>query len=612
MVTRKKPVTFRKAKAKAAKKAVAKRARKAVAVAKSPTKAQAAAIVRMAAIKDQQAMCVLDLEALIKSLDPYFLKRLEPPQRLLCQALTDFRRGLDVKTTDGNLVHGKDYDGLLNLFSRDTYKSTIGMEFFPIWLCLYWLYDHRKPIRCPAILTFQAKLPKAVLHMKKIKRLMVSDEFCYMFGHIVPPHRDPDKWDTQEYLNLHKVDRGGAKENCIEVASIGASYTGWHVTDKLTDDAVTEENYSSVTEQEKIKAGISVTDNILDSEHGKSYYFGTPYSPMDANVALKNDEFGRMLTIETPCFDEPPDDFFEWAKMRPDDEFYARMGNACAKKYTLNFPVRLPLDKLAAKYRKQGSKFFASQQLLDVTDVGTNIFRKKWLDNVWVTREEALDRVKGRWALCLDSAWKRQETKGGGDDTAMWVVGYDKDASPYAIDLEVSNTMSESEGMEFMAEWLAKYPKIKRIVKEKKPGEASSFNRNWRNYCKSRGFRYIPVTEPKRTGTVVGKENRIRELAPLFEMGDIFIVESLSHLDEFIKQYSQFCDGYTGKDDILDALADSIHLEVRPATPMEDDTRDQWQTGYRHIPTVSDNMVRTAPHIGVGRRAGWASLKGRL
>ncbi len=248
-----------------------------------------------------------------------------------------------------------------------------------------------------------------------------------------------------------------------------------------------------------------------------------------------------------------------------------------------------------------------------MSDIGTSVFRKSWLDNCYVSRQEAMELCKGhRWALCIDSAWKRQETKGTGDDTTMGIVGYDRDAMPYLIDLFVSNTISEAQGMEEMAAFLGKYPQVSRIIKERKPGEASNFPQNWRRFCKSRGYRYIAVTEPPRPGSAIVKENRIRGLAPHFEMGEFYIVESVPHIDAFVKQYTQYAGEGSGKDDILDMLADAAMIQVRPAAPIEDNPRNQWNPGYRPIPTVSDNMVGNAPPIGARTRAGWASLKGRL
>jgi hypothetical protein len=111
-----------------------------------------------------------------------------------------------------------------------------------------------------------------------------------------------------------------------------------------------------------------------------------------------------MLTLKVPCFDEPPDKFYEWAKMKPDDDDYARLGNECAMLYSLNFPKRLTLENLAKKFRKQGSKFFASQQLLDVSDIGTSVFRKSWLDTRRVRhRDQRVPQVVAGQLLCVPS-----------------------------------------------------------------------------------------------------------------------------------------------------------------------------------------------------------------
>jgi hypothetical protein len=572
------------------------------------TAAERAAAKKAKAAEDRNFLrvnCIKSLEFFILAMDPYFHTRLEEPHVGLCKALTNFRRGLPVTLPDGTVVNPKHYDGFLNFFSRDTYKSTIICEWFPIWLCLYWTYDPGVENRAPAIMLFQAKLDKAELHLKKIKRTMTSKRFTDVFPELVPPHRSIDKWDTQSYLNLHGVDRGGAKEHCIEIAGVTADYTGWHLTDKIVDDAVTEGNYTSVTDQEKVKAGIKINDNILDTDHGLSYFVGTPYAINDANMALTRGEMGRMLSFIVPCFDEDPAQFFAWARMHPTDDGYEEALAACEIYYNMNFPVRLTLPKLAGKFRKQGSKFFTSQQLLDIEDQGSAIFKARWLDDVWVSKQEAMKRCEGRALyMFIDSAWKKQQNKGHGDDTAIGIVGYDKDGDPYLLDLYVSDEMTEAEGMLKMARWVDRYA-VARIYKETF-GE-DDFAGRWRNWCKSESRRLVRVQTPKRSKNVTGKENRIRQLAPQFEMGRYFVCEDIDevHLRQFREQFKLYAGEGTCKDDILDMMADSVMSDVAPrhGAGAKGDTHT-WQNPYRPLGGQTDHMSH-AP--GAPRRFGWAT-----
>lgn len=553
--------------------------------------------------RDIQAECLKSLESLAVALNPYFQDNFEPPQRALMAALTNWRRGLPITLLDGTIVDPKSvtdpYDLFACFFPRDTYKSTIICELFVIWLCLYWVIERGEQ---PAIYLFQATLDKAKLHLAQIKRMMCSDAFYAIFPMFVPRHRDPDKWGTSEYLDLPCVSRAqGRREHSIQVASIGAAFTGHHGTDIINDDPVTQDNYASETEQNAIYSGLQLQDNLSDTRLGLRYQVGTPYSGFDANVRCINGDLGKPLLFLQTAFDEPPEQFFEWANPRTPADRRTALELKVRDLYKLNFPGRLDLDTLAGKFRRQGSRFFSSQQLLSVRDDSKNIFRREWFEASLVSRDEAMKRITGRRkVLIVDSAWKKAHNKGTGDDVAIGALGYDKDGCPYLFDLVVSDTMSEGDGMGVMSAMITRHG-ITKLVKETY-GE-DQFAIHWRDYCKSRGKKYVPCSTPRRESKT-GKENRIRQMAPAFELGEYFIVDSIPELATLRRQMLNYAGEGSGRDDILDMMADALHVEVKvSAERSEGDSA--WQSGYRPTPTMS------APDQNNTGFTGWRMERGR-
>ena len=558
--------------------------------------------------RDLQAACLADLETLAVALNPFFAENFEAPQRALMKALTNWRRGLPITLLDGTTVNPKSvtdpYDLFACFFPRDTFKSTIICELFVIWLCLYWVIERGEQ---PAIYLFQATLDKAKLHLAQIKRMMCSDPFYAIFPMFVPRHRDPDKWGTSEYLDLPCVSRSqGRREHSIQVASIGAAFTGHHGTDIINDDPVTQDNFASETEQTAIYNGLQLQDNLSDTRTGLRYQVGTPYSGFDANVRCIQGDLGKPLLFLQTAFDEPPDTFFEWANPRTTEDRRKQLESRVRELYKLAFPNRLTLDVLAGKFRRQGSRFFSSQQLLSVRDDSKNIFRREWFEASLVSLAEAMKRTAGkRRVLIVDSAWKKPHNKGTGDDSAIGVLGYDKEGSPYLLDLVVSDTMTEAAGMSVMSSLIARW-QVGKVVKETY-GE-DNFSTHWRDFCKSGGRKYVPISTPRRESKT-GKENRIRALAPAFELGEFFVVDSLAALPVLRKQMLDYSGEGSGRDDILDMMADAIHVEVKARPEASADEPQVWQTGYAPMPTVSSPQVhapmrvRFDPNNG---RSGWA------
>lgn len=564
-----------------------------------------------AALSDLQVECIASLESLAIALDPFYDENFERPHRVLCKALTDYRRGLPVTLLDGSIVEPKNASGFSVWFPRDTFKSAIICELYPIWLSLYWVFEKRSQ---PAIYIFQAKLDKAQLHLAKIKRLMCSPAFRSLFGSIVPSHANPENWGTQSQCDIAGIGHLGRREHSIQIASIGAVFTGHHGTDIINDDGVTEENYASETEQLRVFTGWQLQDNLRDTKTGLRYFVGTPYQPRDANVRVMQGELGDTIQFRMPAFVEPPDTFFEWASNRTPQARRDELRPRVEADYTLKFPGRLTLDELGRKFRSQGSKIFTSQQLLEATDTSKTVFRKEWLANAYVTIEEIRKRCT-RFIMVIDSAWKRQENKGTGDDTSIGVVGYDRDGDVYFADLFVSDTCTEIHGYDIMHGMIKRWNCV-RIFKERF-GE-DSFATRWRDWCKSKGYKITPVIQPDRVGTAVGKENRIRAMAPYVEDGHLFVREDLPYLHEFTQQFSQYAGEGSGKDDILDMLADAVRQEVKPATPRPTGDAEQsgWQSPYhelRHVSTgLTHSPTRNVVSFDPDRKSGWTSMRARL
>lgn len=225
---------------------------------------------------------------------------------------------------------------------------------------------------------------------------------------------------------------------------------------------------------------------------------------------------------------------------------------------SLFFPEVLTHEALDKIKRRQGASIFSKQYLNEpVSDENATFKREQIIRIPWA-------KVSGRpmnWYLSIDPAYyDPRGTMQYSDYAVLALVGMDYQRELFVRHI-VRRKMSYSE---IINEMFAIYndPKFRDIKNMRMILEvvgAKSLSYELHNEQKRRGT-WLQVKEL--TGRKIGKEERIRALAPFYEYGHIYHIQECPNVEEFEYELLHFP---TAKhDDIIDAVSTVLEVASPP------------------------------------------------
>lgn len=437
-----------------------------------------------------------------------------------------------------------DPDGMLDLWSRGHYKSTIitfGLTVQDILVdpeLTFGIFSHTRPI--------------AKTFLRQIKTEFEGNttlQALYPDVLYAEPHKEAPKWSEDDGIVVKR--KGNPKESTVEAwGLVDGQPTGRHFQRRVYDDVVTLESVRSAEMSQKTTEAWAMSLN-LGSTDGRARYIGTRYH--------RNDTYRHMIDIGA---------------------VKTRVFAATHNGKTDGDPVFLSRDQLANKRRTMGPYVFSAQMMQDPTADSAQGFREEWL-RYWPAE---------RWGgmniyILVDPAGEKKKARNHDPDySAFEVVGLGADNN-YRTIWHCRQRLNLRQRTELLFHLHRKYRPIK--VGYEKVGKDSdiehiTYIQEQENYS----FDVVPLS------ATLNKVDRIKGLQPIFEAGRWFLPgQCLVINDEgvaedmtstFIKaEYNDF--PVATHDDMLDVKANILHPDLKaefPLTAVPDD-RPEWMKRLR-------------------------------
>lgn len=432
----------------------------------------------------------------------------------------------------------------LDLWAREHYKSTIityaktiqdiiashGDDPLPEW------EGHE-----PTFGIFSCTRPIAKGFLRQIKREFESNRLLQsIFPDIIWAncHKEAPKWSEDDGLVLKR--KSNPKESTVEAwGLVDGQPTSKHFGVLIYDDVVTIDNVRSPEMIAKTTEAWELSIN-LGSDGGRKRYVGTRYH--------FNDTYRTILSrgVAAPRLYAATEDG------QPDGE-----------------PVLLRRESIAEKRRAMGPYTFACQMLLNPIADEAQGFKRDWIR--W---HKSSDGAGLNVYILVDPANEKKKTS---DYTAIEVIGLGADNNYYTLDL-IRDRLNLTERADIVFRLHKKWRPL--LVGYERYGMQADVS-----YLKERMAREnynFPVRE---LGGKLAKNDRIRQLIPIFESGRWYMPESCFKtnyegmtydlVDVFInEEYDAF--PVPVHDDMLDVKARILDPELGAIFPLLDDKPDRY------------------------------------
>lgn len=466
----------------------------------------------------------------------------------ICEALQQFKGGIDRYTSDGQFVDYEPYCSLwelegcrktLILFPRGHLKSTIAT----IAHTIQWLINY-PDVR---IIISTATGDQAKKFLTEIKaHFQFNEAFRYFFPEFCPEARKASEFGSQEQLTV-PCRRKKRKEPSVFTCTVGAVVSSVHVEVLKNDDLVDKENVRTKDQILNVNAHFSMLWPLVETSHlpPDKRPIGGDLGWMDVTGTRYDfsDLYGRIIKGEQEAKDK------SWkivvrAAIYDDDK---------GVKKAL-WPNRLPLAVLEAMRNDPtvGSATFNSQYLQNPIADGQGLCAVNEI--VWVPRHE-IQNLKPRLREFVTIDLGGLDGNKKGSDTDYTVInhhGFGTDGRLYIVNL-VRGRFSPTETIEHVFQVLDKNPRIL-SVKVEKEAHARVLLPFLRGEM-ARRQKYVPILEIKRDNQT-SKENRIKGLQPWFEGNLIRFAADIpcrSAVEDEIQYFPKYA-----HDDILDTCADAM------------------------------------------------------
>lgn len=448
----------------------------------------------------------------------------KPAQRKLCREDLFFllSRACKRKDVDCDWLYARcrevqsKPDGMLDLWARDHYKSTI-ITFAKTIQDI--LVDPES-----AVGIFSHSRPIAKAFLEQLKRELERNEYLQsLFPEILyaKPQTEAPKWSLDAGIIVKR--KTNPKEATVEAwGLVDGQPTSRHFTHLIYDDVVTLESVSTPEQIAKTTRAWENSQNLGSGSRTRKRHIGTRYHINDTYRAILERESA------TPRIHAATDN----GKSPPEGK-----------------SVFLPDELLSEKRRDQGPYTFACQMLQNPVADKAMSFKAEWLKYYKTLGDTS------RWNkyLLIDPASAKKVSS---DYTVMMVIGLAPDQNYYLIDAlrdRLNLTQRAAKVFELHKTHLPKAVGYERYGMQADI-EHIQYEMEHRNYR----FNIIEL------GGQVPKEDRIKKLIPVYEQGRFYMPESLTFVDyegitrEFVRPFRE--DEYLSfpvcvHDDMIDCKA---------------------------------------------------------
>ncbi|MFA5921178.1 MAG: hypothetical protein WC856_07785 [Methylococcaceae bacterium] len=362
-------------------------------------------------------------------------------------------------------------DGMLDLWSREHYKSTI----------LTFALTIQEILNNPEITVgiFSHTRPIAKGFLRQIKReFELNANLKVWFPEILyqNPGKEAQKWSEDDGIIIKRA--SNPKEATVEAYGVvDGQPTSKHFSLLVYDDIVTRESVTTPDMIEKTTDALALSFN-LGAHGGRRRFIGTRYHFADTYKTIIDRE------IATPRIHAATND----GTMTGD-------------------PVFLTQEQLDNKRRDQGPFVFSCQMLQNPVADSSQGFNREWLNRY---SGEKIDGAN--WYILVDAANGKRKNN---DYTSMWAVGLGQDGNYYCIP-EVRDRLNLTERTNRLIALHRKYRPVE--VRYEKYGMMADVEYILTAQDKI-NYRF-PIIE---VGGAMPKIDRIKRLIPIFEAGKLFI-----------------------------------------------------------------------------------------
>lgn len=248
----------------------------------------------------------------------------------------------------------------LILLPRDTFKSTIGSECYPLWQ--FWKSPNH------LVMLDSETYAKSKSFLRAIKEQIASNELlrrvCVNSNgeFLLEPNKDvPGGWCEDSMILKHRT-RIGVKEPSVFCAGVDNAVTGYHPTIIVYDDIVSEHNVTTADQIKKVKDHFKMSQSLIVSAIHKS-----DDSPDPKQVVI-----GTRYHF---------DDLYDELEDKPDtgmDGIAKMIRPAILPNGKLYFPKRLTHEVLEAKRKDQGDYIYSCQYMLSPVSEEDAKFKRAW------------------------------------------------------------------------------------------------------------------------------------------------------------------------------------------------------------------------------------------
>jgi predicted phage terminase large subunit-like protein len=430
-------------------------------------------------------------------------------------------------------------DNHLDLWAREHYKSTIITFGLTI----------QEIINNPEITVgiFSHTRPIAKSFLKQIKREFEENQLLkqlYPDVLYANPRAESISWSEDGGLIVKR--KTNPKEATIEAwGLVDGQPTSRHFSLLIYDDVVVKESVTTPEMIHKTTESLALSYN-LGASGGRRRFIGTRYHYNDTYTAIL--DRGTAIPRIYPATDNG----------KP-------TGN----------PVLISADDLAKKYNDMGAYVFNCQMLQDPVADGSQGFLEGWLRYWDCDNNQGFNNY-----ILVDPA---NSQKKNSDYTVMWVIGLGGDGNYYITDL-VRDRLNLRQRTEALIE-LHKHYRPLGVGYEQYGMQSDIEHINAEMERINYRFYITPL------GGKLKKEERIKALMPLFELGKIYLPKVLQKrnnegkveelINIFIKdEYKAF--PFSAHDDMLDCMARVIDKDFSTTFPFYDyDTSDDYDNRTR-------------------------------
>lgn len=377
----------------------------------------------------------------------------------------------------------RDMDGVLDLWAREHYKSTLITFAGSIFRIIRSHGDGALTDREVTIGIFSHTKPIAKGFLRQIKyELETNDHLKMVFDDIFweSPRKDAPKWTEDDGISVKR--RSNPKEQTVEAHGlVDGQPTSKHFGHLMYDDVVTLESVTSPEMIRKTTAAYEMSTN-LGSDGGSFAMAGTIYHFGDTYMQLRKRNAVKVRIH--PCTVDGTEDF-------------------SAENCVLQSPGYLKTKRIA-----QGPYTFGTQMLLNPKGDDAQSFKREWIKKDVVLTTDGLNVY-----ILVDPANEKRKTS---DYTTFWVIGLDSNHNRIQLDFvrdRLNLTERTAELFDLHAKWSSGRNPVKRVIYERYGLQADV--QHIQQEMRLRNYRF----EILEIGGATPKQDRIKRLIPVYEQG---------------------------------------------------------------------------------------------